>query len=64
MARVEWIEEERGSADAFEGRAREGGRRGGNGNDFGSEEMIYRGRKRKRRKGTMTGAQVRHTMVE
>ena len=29
MARVEWIEEERGSADAFEGRAREGGRSGG-----------------------------------
>ena len=44
-------------------RGREGGV-GGNGNDFGSEEMIYRGRKRKRRKGTMTGAQVRHTMVE
>ena len=45
-------------------RGREGGGVGGNGNDFGSEEMIYRGRKRKRRKGTMTGAQVRHTMVE
>ena len=47
------VEEERG-ADAFEG-----SRVRGNGNDSGSEEMIYRGRKRQRRKGTMTGAGAR-----